>query len=68
MAHCAACHETFGSVTSFDRHRKQGSCRPADLDGRLTYHPTRQAWIELRTVGDGLQSHEQARLVPQCGV
>ncbi len=31
-AHCATCHETFGSVRSFDRHRTNGHCaEPATL-------------------------------------
>ena len=34
QAHCAAadCHRTFGSVTGFDRHRRDGACvDPATL-------------------------------------
>lgn len=31
-AHCARCHRTFGGVSSFDRHRKDGACvDPADV-------------------------------------
>ena len=31
-AHCGACHRTFGSVTGFDRHRRNGECvDPATL-------------------------------------
>jgi hypothetical protein len=31
-AHCSACHNTFGGVTSFDAHRKGGRCtKPASL-------------------------------------
>lgn len=31
-AHCGACHVTYGSVTGFDRHRRNGEClNPADL-------------------------------------
>jgi hypothetical protein len=26
MAHCGACHRTFGGITGFDRHRKGGVC------------------------------------------
>jgi hypothetical protein len=26
MAHCATCHKTFGGVTGFDEHRKNGHC------------------------------------------
>lgn len=25
-AHCGACHETFGTVVSFDLHRRHGEC------------------------------------------
>jgi hypothetical protein len=25
-AHCTTCHHTFGSVTGFDRHRRNGEC------------------------------------------
>jgi len=25
-AHCATCHQTFGAVSSFDRHRRGGQC------------------------------------------
>jgi hypothetical protein len=40
IAHCAACHQTFGGVSSFDKHRAgtkdktqlQGECaRPSDI-------------------------------------
>lgn len=31
-AHCASCHQTFGSVTGFDKHRYGGICLwPADI-------------------------------------
>lgn len=26
QAHCGVCHRTFGGVTGFDRHRKDGEC------------------------------------------
>ena len=26
QAHCGTCHCTFGGVTSFDRHRRNGVC------------------------------------------
>lgn len=26
QAHCATCHRTFGGVTGFDRHRRNGAC------------------------------------------
>ncbi|MEV5819389.1 hypothetical protein AB0L22_09450 [Micromonospora haikouensis] len=32
QAHCSACHTTFGGVTGFDSHRKDGTCvDPATL-------------------------------------
>lgn len=31
MAHCSACHRTFGSVSGFDQHRLRGHCaEPAE--------------------------------------
>lgn len=30
QAHCTVCHETFGGVTMFDRHRVGGRCLPPD--------------------------------------
>lgn len=26
MAHCASCHRTFGGVSGFDGHRRNGQC------------------------------------------
>ena len=26
QAHCSACHRTFGGVTGFDAHRREGAC------------------------------------------
>jgi hypothetical protein len=26
QAHCGACHRTFGAVSGFDRHRREGRC------------------------------------------
>lgn len=49
MAHCASCHETFGGVGSFDKHRAgskdkqrvQGECTPpADIGLVLNEHGT----------------------------
>lgn len=32
QAHCGACHVTFGGVTGFDRHRRDGQClTPAEI-------------------------------------
>ncbi len=34
--HCAACHNTFGGLTSFDKHRRSYKClNPEDLDLHL---------------------------------
>jgi hypothetical protein len=31
-AHCSVCHETFGGIRNFDRHRTDGACRhPTDV-------------------------------------
>ena len=27
VSHCGVCHRTFGSLTGFDAHRKDGACR-----------------------------------------
>ena len=35
-AHCTVCHQTFGGVTGFDGHRKEGRCLdPATLGMEL---------------------------------
>lgn len=37
QAKCTVCHEVFGGVTLFDRHRNDGWCvNPADLGFHLT--------------------------------
>jgi hypothetical protein len=34
QAHCSVCHETFGSVRGFDRHRRGGQCLdPTEITG-----------------------------------
>jgi hypothetical protein len=34
QAHCSVCHETFGSVSGFDRHRRGGQCLdPTEITG-----------------------------------
>jgi hypothetical protein len=44
QAHCPTCHEHFGSVAGFDRHRGNGHCRPpADIrrgDGTTFFKAT----------------------------
>lgn len=51
MAHCSACHETFGGVSTFDKHRagtkdktrRIGECAPpAELGLSLNDHGT---WV-----------------------
>lgn len=44
MAHCATCHETFGSVDSFDKHRNNGKCLEPSLGGKLHFNETRRCW------------------------
>jgi hypothetical protein len=44
MAHCPTCHETFGSVRSFDNHRKEGQCLSPKKIG-LTYNEKKRCWI-----------------------
>lgn len=44
QAHCSVCHQTFGGVTSFDRHRLDGACRHPSTIG-LTVG-TRGVWSE----------------------
>lgn len=37
QAHCAVCHQTFGGVTGFDHHRRDGQCiQPAGLGMELS--------------------------------
>lgn len=51
QAHCTVCHETFGGVTGFDNHRKDGWCHnPATLAEPMIqdYHGV---WRRPRPVG-----------------
>jgi hypothetical protein len=48
-AHCAACHDTFTTVTNFDRHRRNGRCvDPASVGlifkNGLWRQPTPMGW------------------------
>lgn len=50
MAHCTTCHQTFGSVSSFDRHRSRIDetnvhCVPPEDIG-LFWVELRRAWCE----------------------
>lgn len=51
-AHCAAegCHQTFGTVTAFDRHRRDGAC--LDPAGLRMHRDGRGIW-RWDTTGDG---------------
>lgn len=33
QAHCGACHHTFGGVSGFDAHRRDGQCAHPDTIG-----------------------------------
>lgn len=35
QAHCSVCHCTFGAVSGFDRHRRDGWCIEPDLLGMV---------------------------------
>jgi hypothetical protein len=61
MAHCATCHVTYGSVASFDRHRRiprewrnrtprthAGCAEPEEIG--LYWNPTRNCWSEAYSV------------------
>ena len=54
QAHCPTCHETFGGVTGFDTHRKDGVCLDPELKGYVLVKdiwrlppPTQPFWEEL---------------------
>lgn len=64
-AHCGACHRTFGGVTGFDKHRKNGVClNPTTIglvlstawDYEIWTLPvdedTEQEWKEMKNVHD----------------
>lgn len=46
MAHCANCHQTYGSVKSFYRHRTGGQCITDPTTLGLFWRPDRNAWSE----------------------
>lgn len=65
-AHCSVCHRTFGTVTSFDRHRRGGAC--LDPAGLRMHPDARGVW---RMDGDAAsafsrepQTADLAALVP----
>jgi hypothetical protein len=44
QAHCPTCHEHFGSVQGFDRHRRSGQCQdPAGITARTGRRVLRSA-------------------------
>lgn len=57
QAHCTVCHETFGGVTGFDNHRKDGWCHnPATLsmtqdDGGVWRRPRPEGADDFAPVG-----------------
>jgi hypothetical protein len=47
LCHCTSCHRTFGGLTGFDMHRKDGKCLdPQDLGMKIT-----EAGIWIRDLG-----------------
>lgn len=52
-AHCGACHETFNSVSLFDRHRKGRSCVACSDLGLVQ---TSGVWRDLRRPENPLES------------
>jgi hypothetical protein len=50
QAHCTVCHSTFGGVTGFDKHRKDGWClNPVTLKMALN---DRGVWRTVPTEAD----------------
>lgn len=45
MCHCATCHQTFGGIRSFDRHRTGGVCHEPTSLG-FYYNESRRCWSE----------------------
>jgi hypothetical protein len=52
-AHCSACHETFGAVSGFDRHRRGGEC--LDVRTLAMHRDGRGVWRQ-----DGTRVFEEA--------
>lgn len=49
QAHCTVCHETYGGVSGFDMHRRDGWClNPKSLGMMTDYHGV---WRRPRPVG-----------------
>ena len=57
-AHCTACHETFGGVTGFDRHRRAGNGRGRCLHPTEVVGKDGQALLVLR---DGVWRNPEQR-------
>lgn len=52
-AHCGVCHETFGGVTGFDEHRRNGAClKPAAMG------------LEIRTIGESPETRYDVWVSP----
>ena len=72
QAHCSVCHETFGSVSGFDRHRRGGQCLdPTTIPG--IHRNERGIWrfdgghnraIAHSSASGTPQTAERAELVP----
>jgi len=50
--HCAACHESFTSVSGFDAHRTGEACKDPAAIGMARADRTDQAWTFLATDAD----------------
>lgn len=57
-AHCSVCHRTFGTVTSFDRHRRGGEC--LDPAGLRMHPDPRGVWRMDGHVGSAFYREPQA--------
>lgn len=58
-AHCTVCHETFGSVRGFDRHRSNGTC--LDPAGIGMERLDRGGWTRWITpMDDAARAHFEA--------
>lgn len=62
-AHCANCHQTFGGVRSFDRHRKAGTCHPPETVG-LHWNPERSRWVQPYTRTEAQQNLDRDSVGP----
>jgi hypothetical protein len=45
QCHCGSgCHRTFGSITGFDKHRRDGRCLDPDLAGLAMHLDAKGVW------------------------